>query len=355
MFRSSYFFLLFALLTLGCQDSSNKNEKSVSPRVKKETKFISPVSNQKFIRGNKVPLSFSSDISTVDSVRITVGDTTKTFQDSAFLITLPSRKVGSWPIRAKVFFGDNSETHYRKIIVLPESAPQEMTYRVVNSYPHDSNDFTQGLLIKDGFLYESTGQKGASTFKKKNLKTGKTLQVIPLDKEYFGEGLAEINDEFFQLTWESGIGFVYNSNMEQIRTFNFNGQGYGLTTLGDQLVFTDESEKLYFIEPRSFTVQDQIEAYDHTGKADSLNELEMINGLIYANIWFRDIVVAIDPKTGEVVQRIDFSGLLDENEERKVNVLNGIAYDSETRKMYVTGKYWPKLFEVTIEPKTIQQ
>ena len=299
-------------------------------------------------------MSFESDAVNIDSVEVTLQKSTETFQKATFLITLPSKKVGQWSIRAKVFFGGNSETHYRKIIVLPENPPKEMSYEVINSYPHDTGDFTQGLLIKEGYLYESTGQKGSSTFKKKVLETGEVLKVINLDREYFGEGLAEINNEFYQLTWQSGVGFVYNEDMEQVRTFNFSGQGYGLTTLGDQLVFTDESEKIYFMEPRSFTVQNQIEAYDDMGKVDSLNELEVINGLIYANVWLTDFIVAIDPATGEVVQRIDFKGLLKEKENKSANVLNGIAHDQETGKIYVTGKKWPKLFEITLVPKTIQ-
>ena len=354
MFKPGSFFLLFFFLILGCQDSRNESEKTVSPRIKKTTRFVSPVNNQQVIRGEEIALKFTSDAASIDSVQVTLENETQTFQGSSFSIHLPGRKVGTRSIRSKVFFGANSETHYKKIVVLPESAPQELGYQVIKTYPHDTDDFTQGLLIKDGYLYESTGLYGSSTFKKKLLATGEVLEVVNLDREYFGEGLAEINNEFYQLTYKSGIGFVYNSEMEQIRTFNFNGDGYGLTTLGDQLIFTDESEKLYFMEPLSFTAQDQIEAYDHTGKVDSLNELEVINGLIYANIWFRDIIVAIDPQTGEVVQRIDFSNLRSEEGYDKADVLNGIAYDSETQRIYVTGKNWPKLFEVALEPKTIQ-
>lgn len=353
MFRPGFLIIIIFSIIVGCQDAKDEN-RAASPRVKKSTSFVSPTSNQRFIRGNQIELSFAREEGTIDSVQISLEGEDQMFKGANFSISLPNRKVGTWSIRAKVYFGAKTETHYKKIIVLPERAPQEMTYRVINSYPHDTEDFTQGLLIKDGYLYESTGQKGYSSFKRKELKSGKSLQVRNLSNEYFGEGLAEINNEFYQLTWTSGIGFVYNMDMEQIRTFNFSGQGYGLTTLGDQLVFTDESEKLYFVEPQSFTVQDQIEAYDNSGKADSLNELEVINGLIYANVWLRDIVVVVDPSTGEVVKRIDFTGLLSDEKARKARELNGIAYDPATEKMYVTGKNWPKLFEVTLEPKTIQ-
>jgi len=354
MLRYGYLLLISFFIIFSCQQTGQEKVKSTSPRIKKSTQLVSPTTNEEFTRGSEIALNFSSEGASIDSVQVSLADEKIVFNSSSFSVNLPNRKVGIWTIRAKVFFGDKSETHYRKIIVLPENAPQEMAYEVVASFPHDTKDFTQGLLIEDGLLYESTGLNGSSTFKKKVLETGEVLNHVDLDREYFGEGLATINDEFYQLTYQSGIGFVYNEAMEQIRTFNFSGEGYGLTTLGDQLVFTDESEKLYFMEPQSFTVQRQIEAYDNSGKVDSLNELEAINGLIYANIWFRDIVVAIDPATGEVVQNIDFSGLLSEEEAQSANVLNGIAYDPKTKKTYVTGKYWPKLFEVKIETKTIQ-
>ena len=354
MIRSGCLVLFLSTLIFSCGDAEHAKENVSSPRVKKATTLDSPLSNQQFVRGENITLSFSSDDVLIDSVQVTLANETKVYQGNAFQISLPNSKVGSWWIRTKVFFGSQSEAHSRKIVVLSENRPQEMTYQIINTYPHDTEDFTQGLLIKDGYLYESTGQNGSSTFKKKELKTGKTLQTVNLDQEYFGEGLAAINDEFYQLTWTSGIGFVYNADMEQVRTFNISGQGYGLTTLGEQLLYTDESEKIFFIEPQSFSVQDQIEAYDNTGKADSLNELEIINGLIYANVWLRDIVVAIEPTTGEVVQKIDFSGLLSDAEARKAGVINGIAVDPKTNKIYITGKHWPKLFEVTIEPKTIQ-
>ncbi|MBC6401573.1 MAG: glutaminyl-peptide cyclotransferase [Ekhidna sp.] len=354
MIRSGHLLLPFIFLIISC-NKSKESEKTISPRIKKSTILDTPVSNQEFVRGTPIKLSFSSKKASIDSIQVTVNDETTTHKESSFNISLSNRNVGTQSIRAKVYIKGESETHYRKIIILPENPPQEMTYSVIKTYPHDTDDFTQGLIINDGYLYESTGQNGKSTFKKKDLRSGQTLAAVNLDQEYFGEGLAFINNQFYQLTWTSGVCFVYDSNMEQTNTHNYAGQGYGLTSLENELIFTDESEKLFFINPENFTIQREIEAYDSSGKADSLNELEVINGLIYANVWLRDIVLVINPKTGEVIQKIDFSGLLNEDEAREADVLNGIAFDPETNKIYVTGKYWPKLFEVTIEPKTIQQ
>lgn len=352
MNKSNYSFFLVAFILLGCGKSSN-TENARSPRVKKNTKIESPAQKQEFVRGTSITFTFSANDQKIDSIQMVVDNATITYFDTSFDLTLPSSKVGTWSIRSKVFFGSSSETHFRKVIVLPEKEPLEMGYAIQNTYPHDKDDYTQGLLIKDGFLYESTGQRGSSTFKKKELHTGKTLAVVNLSSQYFGEGLALLNDEFYQLTWTAGKGFVYDNEMNEVRTFSFQGQGWGLTTYQGQLVFTDETEKLFFMDPTSFTIQSTLEVYDHKGKVESLNELEIIDGKIWANIYPTNEVVVIDPVTGEVIQRIDFTGLLTEKEYNEVDVLNGIAVNPANGKVYITGKYWPKLFEITINPKPI--
>lgn len=353
MIRTSYV-LLAGILLFSCGDNNVNSEKPNTPRVKKSTRMESPNASQRFQRGFEIPLRFTAnnDVA-IDSIQLVVGDQTTTYTQSEFSISLPSRKVGTWQLRAKVFCGDASETHYRKIIVLPENAPEEMTYNVVNVYPHDTEDYTQGLLIKDGFLYESTGQRGKSTFKKKNLTTGETLNVVDLGSDLFGEGLTVYNDEFYQLTWTSGQGFVYDNEMNQTRTFSYQVEGWGLTTLGDELVLTDETEKIYFVEPSSFVTLREIEAYDNEGKVSAINELEIIDGMIWANVYLKDYIVVIDPETGEVVQKIDLTDILPNVDRQGVDVLNGIAQDPATGAIYVTGKWWPKLFKITIEPKTL--
>lgn len=346
--------LYVAIVTfISCGESKEETTKPLSPRVKKTTKITSPSQNQEFIRGTSIPFNFTTDGEKIDSVQVIVGDQTFSFETSSFEVELPTRKVGTWSLRSKAFCAGESETHIRKVIVFPEEAPEEMIYSVINTYPHDTDDYTQGLIILDGFLYESTGQRGESTFKKKNLTSGETTHVVNLDDDLFGEGLTFYNEEFYQLTWTSGNGFVYNKEMEEVRTFNYTMQGWGLTTYNDQLVLTDETEKLYFIEPSSFTVLSELEVYDNESKIDALNELELIDGKIWANIFLTDDIVVIDPETGEVLMRIDFSGLLTDEEAADADVLNGIAIDPETGKIYVTGKDWPKLFEITIQPKNV--
>ncbi|NQZ78072.1 MAG: glutaminyl-peptide cyclotransferase [Ekhidna sp.] len=353
MFKNSYWLLLAALL-LSCAENKEESKRPTSPRIKKFSSIASPMQNQNFVRGDLISISLNTDEEfPIDSIQVVLGDEKLSFDTNSFEILLPNRKVGSWQLRIKAFSGSKSETHYRKVIVLPENTPEEYSYTVEKTIPHNTEDYTQGLLIKDGFLYESTGQRGESTFKKKNLETGEDIQVVSLSSDLFGEGLAVINNEFYQLTWTSGVGFVYNAEMQQTRTFNYQLEGWGLTTLGEQLILTDESEKLYFIEPQSFTILSELEVYDNQGKVDAINELEIIDGLIYANVYQEDFIVVIDPETGEVLRRIDMSGLLTDEERKKADVLNGIAVDNSTKKIYVTGKWWPSLFEVTFQPNSL--
>lgn len=349
--RTSSFICIISFL-FSCGESPSKNERVSSPRIKKETKVISPKQNQQITRGSKIIVEASiSESKKIDSITVSLDGEAYTTLHSVIDLDFPNRKVGAWRVKTQIFFDRKSETHFTKIIVLPENAPEELTYEVVNSYPHETQDYTQGLLVYNGFLFEGTGQKGESSFKKKNLNTGETIESVNLSDDLFGEGLAVLNDEFYQLTWKAQKGFVYNKDMEQVRTFNYQTEGWGITSFEDQLIMTSGKEKIFFIEPQSFTVSREIEVYDDKEKIDSLNELEVIDGLIYANVWLKDYMVVIDPETGEVLKKINFSGLLTSEEAKDADVLNGIAHDKVTNKIYVTGKYWPKLFEVKLKSK----
>ena len=275
---SSFICILFLLFS--CSDSNTKSEKISSPRIKKETKVISPKQNQQIIRGSKISIEVGiAEGNKIDSMIVSLGGESLTSFQPSLAIDFPNRKVGAWRVKTQIFFAGQSETHFNKVIVLPENAPEEWTYEVVNSYPHDTDDYTQGLLIHDGFLYEGTGQKRESSFKKKILKTGETIESVNLSDNHFGEGLAVLNNEFYQLTWKAQKGFVYNKDMEQVRTFSYQTEGWGITSYNDQLIMTSGKEKIFFIEPQSFTILNEIEVYDNAEKIDSLNELEVIDGL----------------------------------------------------------------------------
>ncbi|MDM8549030.1 glutaminyl-peptide cyclotransferase [Desulfobacterales bacterium HSG2] len=225
------------------------------------------------------------------------------------------------------------------------------TYKIVNTYPHDRNAFTQGLVFEDGVLYESTGLRGRSTLRKVELETGKLFRCCKLPSQFFGEGLAVCGNRLIQLTWQSGTGFVYDkSSFALVGTFKYPTEGWGLTHDGTRLIMSDGTSSLYFLDPGDFGVTGKIGVYDDRGPVTRINELEYVRGEIYANVWQTDHIVRIDPGTGQVTGRIDLEGLLSPEDTGgyRVDVLNGIAYDTENDRLFVTGKLWPKLFEIEL-------
>jgi glutamine cyclotransferase len=226
-------------------------------------------------------------------------------------------------------------------------------YTVVNEYPHDSTAFTQGLVFEDGFLYEGTGLYGSSSLRKVELETGDILKIRNLDPQYFGEGVTIFRDTIIQVTWRSNVGFVYieADTFELIDTFTYPTEGWGLTHDGTHLIMSDGSSTLYFADPHTYELAYQIEVRANGYPVERLNELEYIQGNIYANIWVTDNIAIINPQTGEVTAWLNLTGLLDPVAPLKVpGVLNGIAFDPESVRLFVTGKLWPTLFEIDVAP-----
>lgn len=224
------------------------------------------------------------------------------------------------------------------------------SYKIVKTYPHDSAAFTQGLIFENGWLYESTGLLGQSSLRKVDLKTGKPALRHELPLMLFGEGLTLFSDTLIQLTWRNGIGFVYDKKKFKVmRMFNYPIEGWGITNDGQHLIVSDGSSNLYFWDPSTFKEIKRITVNANGNTVDRINELEFIEGEIYANIWQTDQIARISPKTGEVLGWIDLSGLLAPNDRTMpVNVLNGIAYDKKNKRIFVTGKLWPKVFEIKV-------
>jgi glutamine cyclotransferase len=225
-------------------------------------------------------------------------------------------------------------------------------YRIVNAYPHDPEAFTQGLVFQDGIFYEGTGLRGESTLRKVDLESGEVLQLYSLPPQYFGEGITIFGERAIQLTWQSGTGFVYDKeSFEWLETFSYATEGWGITHDGMRLIMSDGTATLYFWDPETFEETGRVQVYDDNGPVVRLNELEYIQGQVYANIWLTDFVAIIDPQSGGVIAYIDLGGLLaPEDRARQVDVLNGIAYDAAGDRLFVTGKLWPKLFEIELVP-----
>ena len=223
-------------------------------------------------------------------------------------------------------------------------------YRIVNTYPHDPRAFTQGLVFADGVLYEGTGLRGQSSLKKVDLKTGNILQARQLPARFFGEGITIYGNRVIQLTWRARVGFVYDMQTFQLLdTFNYPTEGWGITHDGRSLIMSDGTSTLYFLDPQTFREVDRLEVHTRDGPVSRLNELEYVQGEIYANVWKTDRIARISPETGEVVGWIDLEGLLrPEDRNSRIDVLNGIAYDVKNDRLFVTGKLWPKLFEIEL-------
>lgn len=230
--------------------------------------------------------------------------------------------------------------------------PEKIAYTVVNTYPHDREAFTQGLVYRDGHLYESTGLNGRSSLREVELSTGKVLRKHDLEAKYFAEGLAEVGDRLVQLTWQSQIGFVYDRKTFKLeRTFNYIGEGWGLVQDGKRLILSDGSATLRFLDAATFAETGKLDVTYQGQPMRQLNELEMVKGQLFANVWGTPFIVVIDPASGRVTGQIDCTTLLGpQDRTQPVDVLNGIAWDAKKERLFVTGKLWPKLFELRLHP-----
>lgn len=343
----------FALLAVACSKSTESNGtigSNSSPRIKKFSKLSAPGRNAKYILGDSIMFEVSSK-KTIDSVQLEYADQKAMFYTPAFTWSARDARTGNQTIRLTVFSGEEADTHYSKVKFLSDVVPELFTYRKIRELPHNEDHFTQGLFFKGDTLIESYGPRGKSGLSKKNLETGEAYRSIGLETKYFAEGSTLWQDQIILLTYTSNIGFVYDANLNVTNNFNYTHEGWGITTFGDTLIVSDGTEVLHLLDPRDFSEFGRLEVYTDNEDVYFLNELEMINGLIYANVYQEDYIVVVDPVTGKVLRKIDMQGLLSGPDTKSVDVLNGIAYHSETDKIYVTGKLWPRLFEVVFVPK----
>jgi len=320
-------------------------------------KLVSPEENAGFKLNGTIIVSLSPVKNGVvpDSVRVFFdGRSAATLKKSPWEYTIPSAftsKTGRKALKVVAYKGaEASQTITRFLIVYSDIVPKRNGYKVIKAYPHDRDAFTQGLVYENGILYEGTGEKTKSSLRRVRLETGEVLNQLDLGSEFFGEGIALWDNKIYQLTWQSKVGFVYDKTSFDLKNkIYYPTEGWGLTTVGDRLVLSDGSNILYFMDPGSFTSVSSLEVYDNKTKVMQLNELEYINGEIWANIWMTDLIARIDPKSGKVIAYIDLKGILnDPSTDTKVDVLNGIAWDQAGNRIFVTGKNWPKLFEIKI-------
>ncbi len=347
--------LLLASITLLFSDCGGAKEKKESIIIRKLSKVTSP-KNGSNIAINQ-PINFqviaAQDSIKIDSFVVTIGTKLiyKSSQENKANTSFSN--TGRQSLSYTVYLNNGvKEVHRQQLRFLSDIEPVKYTYRKTNTYTHDPDAYIQGLFYDNGHFYESTGHRGESSLRKVEVTTGKVLQKIDLDEAYFGEGITPYKDQIFMLTWESRKGFVFNKeDFTEVRQFDYPTEGWGITTVGDSLVMSDGSEYLYFMDPSSFTEIGRIQVYDQNQPITALNELEYINGDIYANIYQTDNIAIIDPSSGKVKGMINLAGIFNkENYGRRTEVLNGIAHDPKTNRFYVTGKFWPKMYEIDLVP-----
>ena len=231
--------------------------------------------------------------------------------------------------------------------------PPEYTFKVVRQFPHDSTAFTQGLAYRDGYFYEGTGLNGRSSLRQVRMQTGEVVRKVDLAAQFFGEGVTLLGNEVIQLTWQSHIGFAYQfSDLHWLRSFSYPGEGWGITTNGRQIFMSDGSPEIHILDSSTFLERRRLKVRDGSAPVAQLNELEFVEGEIFANVWQTDRIARISSQTGAVVGWIDLTGLLSAAQRTDPDaVLNGIAYDPQAKRLFVTGKLWPAIFEIQLVPK----
>ena len=345
--RNLLFIILLALFIVSCGPSKNENETLFS--------FNTAAFKEVYQPNESVSLEvLNAQNKKIDSIIYYVNDAKIASKKGAEKVSLSliDKKLGYQNIKALVYFeGENVETTTR-IEVVSNVEPKLLNYTIVNTYPHDTLAFTEGFEFYRDTLLESTGQKGASHFRKYDYKTGKVYKQVNLDNaDYFGEGITVINNQIFQLTWQSNVGFIYDANtLKKLKTFSFDKkiEGWGMTNDGKNIYQSDGTEKIWKMNPETQKMEGYINVYTNSSKIKSINELEWIDGKIYGNIWQKDAIAVINPTTGAVEGVLNLTGLKAKISNKTADVLNGIAYNSRTKTIFVTGKNWDKMFEIRV-------
>ena len=347
-----YLYLLFlAILIISCGGDPEDGPSEFSLEITNDKK--------EFQLGETIGAAITADAAPHDSVVYFLGGQRlqKTLSGENLSYTFEEEKLGKWPFTAKIYSEGNVQELQKEITLFNDTPPISYTYEIINSYPHSTDAYTQGLEFYEGELYESTGQYGESTLRKVDLMTGEVQRSINIPDQYFAEGITALNDKIYLLTWREDVGFIYDvDTFEKLGEFGYNQseQGWGLANDGQRLYKSDGTEKIWFLNPETLAEENFIQTVTHRTISTQLNELEWVEGKIYANTYQKDGVAIINPENGAIEGVINFQGLRNKlgnlNELDPVNdVLNGIAYNPSTKKLYVTGKDWDTLFEVEIK------
>ena len=359
----TFYVVLFVLILAdSCQfNNRNTDQKQDSSAAAVTSTFCSlesPLNASSFKTGDVVPfrIKIRDSIQKIDSIRLlNNGKVTGFSTNSSFDWTSENSKVGQIWVKLEIYLRNQKPEYYGIVLnILSDIVPVQYDYKIINVYPHDKEAYTQGLQYEDGILYESTGLYRQSTLRKEKLKTGEIINSIKLDDKIFAEGMVKVQNKIYQITYREQVGFVYDaSTFKVLQKFNLPlREGWGMTYDGKHLLISDGSSNVYFFDKDNFTLTEQIQIASNTDIYESINKMEYIQGKVYANVYTKDIVLIFDPQTGKVTGIVDFKGLLPEADHTEnTDVLNGIAYIPANKHLLVTGKNWPKLFEVELIKK----
>lgn len=355
--KQYFSFILLVVLVLSCKTEQSKPRGVAASSVKNvKINFLNLDKSRRVIYGDSLFVQFEYD-SDKPLIRQTLSVenralTLNSIDDNTFYINTKELGGGYYSLRAEVLLADSTSMRGSgSVAVVLAAEPPILNYRLIETYAHDNQSYTQGLVWHNGTMFESAGLYARSDIRQVNLE-GDVVQKKRVDDTYFAEGLAMYNKELYQITWREKIALVYNpENLEQKRSFGYtvgNGEGWGLTHNGEHFIFSDGSSNLYFLNSEDWSVEKQLRVFDHKTDVNRLNELEFVNGKIYANILDDNRIVVINPESGGVEAYWDLSSLLQEPgmNESRLDVMNGIAFRSDRNTFLVTGKLWPKMFEI---------
>jgi len=349
-----FLFLSVAALLYGCA-GCNKTPKGADIAITPEAG-----TNYKSGEAVTVKVSYPADLKP-DSIVYLLDSTRFASKKDSSGVSLKTDTISLGPrvITAKIFQAGKSQDVSTNIVLVAPKAPEELTYQVIKKYPHDTSAYTEGLLYQDGYLYESTGTPGHSDLRKVDLATGKVIQRAKLDPKYFGEGSAIIGNKIVMFTYRDKVGFVFDKSsfkLDSTFTNNVGAEGWGVTYDGNKIYLDDSSNRIWFLDKNNYRATGFIDVYDDKGRVDEVNELEYIDHRLYSNVYTQDTILVINPKTGAVEQRVDMKNLWPLKDrpagyDNTQNVLNGIAWDEKGKRLFVTGKKWPYLYQVKFVKK----
>jgi glutamine cyclotransferase/hydroxymethylpyrimidine pyrophosphatase-like HAD family hydrolase len=329
-------------------------EKKEKPKYEKVVAFRAKETKELYTTGQEIGFQLEwPDTVGIDSMKTYANTRLKgSFYEPVQELAIPTADlpVGTNTFKVEVWLDNGrQENHYQTLRLKSDISPEKLDCRIVRTLDHDPTAFTQGLYYEEGYIYEGTGKRGASSLRKVDLETGELVSSLALPAEYFGEGITGYGDKIIQLTWTSRTGFIYDKeSFSLINKVRYPTEGWGLTTDGRKLIMSDGSATIYFLNP-NFNETGRIKVYDDQGPVRMLNELEYVNGKVYANVYQQDYIISFSPESGKVLEKIDCSKLVPEKyKNSRENVLNGIAYDPESQMFFLTGKRWSKMYQVEL-------